>query len=739
MLQWPPILAKVQPHQRVQVTKRGSGICWPGIALPLKPPRMDQPQDPVYPQAPEELPMASAGSSLSNVGTTFTFGTSMFSKRSTMWFLPARSAYRDSKTCGPAEAANTTRVAQRLNNGPKRVHHLRGERRHLEIKPPALEELEHSSQLAAQEPTSSETPTGLPVELDQQNAPPTSNLSAEATPFRPEAHGTKNADEEAQRGTSSEETYSTSPPASNPATSSESPLIQQEEAADNLRLPVVDIDPPNEQTLRVLDNEDLQAAASSNDSALLPQDAPVTPPPASKPGGTPSWKESSSILLHKKGDAEDLGNWRPMALGNTTAKLYTAVLADTLRRWAATMGQLSKAQKGFMEFEECLEHNFVLQSAIEETKRTSRQACFAWLDLENAFCSVPHEHIFNVLNAFGVLEETPLGFTSPIPFKRGVKQGCLGSPTLFNVAIEVKVCTLASMAKDHGVHLLGHYVSVLAYADDLLMMAKNKEFLQALLDSTSDLAGKIGLHFKGPKCANLHLDCMKKSTTLPTTFCIHEQPIPTMREEDMYCHLGVPTGFNKSRNPEEAIKEIKEDVEKIHNSLLAPWQKIDATKTFVYPRLNFILRGSPIQKTSFREAEQEWCRLVIGQTWPRSNTFRLLMSPDSETSTLAKSLLKRITERKLGWPALEEDLEAYLLRKLDCDFARDGGDITLPGMMPETLPDTSQKGSVFSLSTTQRWDTLLLSSPTPARHQKKSASLQSLGAKSWQDFGRTPT
>ncbi|UYV82460.1 hypothetical protein LAZ67_21002275 [Cordylochernes scorpioides] len=25
MLQWPPILAKVQPHLRVQVTKRGSG------------------------------------------------------------------------------------------------------------------------------------------------------------------------------------------------------------------------------------------------------------------------------------------------------------------------------------------------------------------------------------------------------------------------------------------------------------------------------------------------------------------------------------------------------------------------------------------------------------------------------------------------------------------------------------------------------------------------------------------
>ncbi|UYV73809.1 MAGI3 [Cordylochernes scorpioides] len=32
MLQWPPILAKVQPHQRVQVAKRGSGTFRPVAA-----------------------------------------------------------------------------------------------------------------------------------------------------------------------------------------------------------------------------------------------------------------------------------------------------------------------------------------------------------------------------------------------------------------------------------------------------------------------------------------------------------------------------------------------------------------------------------------------------------------------------------------------------------------------------------------------------------------------------------
>ncbi|UYV62278.1 hypothetical protein LAZ67_1008427 [Cordylochernes scorpioides] len=169
------------------------------------------------------------------------------------------------------------------------------------------------------------------------------------------------------------------------------------------------------------------------------------------------------------------------------------------------------------------------------------------------------------------------------------------------------------MAKDHGVCLLGHYVSVLAYADDLLIMVKDKESLQAPLDTTGDLAGKIGLHFKGPKCATLHLDCRKKRTTLTRTFCIQEQPISAMREEDTYCHLGVPTGFIKTRNPEEAIKGINEDAEKIHSSLLAPWQKIDATKTFVYTRLDFILRGSPIHKT-FREVDLLMKRL--GKKWP---------------------------------------------------------------------------------------------------------------------------
>ncbi|UYV69502.1 hypothetical protein LAZ67_6003838 [Cordylochernes scorpioides] len=95
-------------------------------------------------------------------------------------------------------------------------------------------------------------------------------------------------------------------------------------------------------------------------------------------GGTPFMDGKLLDLAPQERKHDDLGNWRPIALGNTSAKLYTAVLDDRLRRWAATTGQLSKAQKGSMEIEGCLEHNFVLQSAIEETKRTSRLASPGW-------------------------------------------------------------------------------------------------------------------------------------------------------------------------------------------------------------------------------------------------------------------------------------------------------------------------------------------------------------------------
>ncbi|UYV69504.1 hypothetical protein LAZ67_6003840 [Cordylochernes scorpioides] len=166
----------------------------------------------------------------------------------------------------------------------------------------------------------------------------------------------------------------------------------------------------------------------------------------------------------------------------------------------------------------------------------------------------------------------------------------------------------------------------------------------------------------------------KKSTTLPTTFGIQEQSISAMREEDTYCHLGVATGYNKSRNPEETIKGIKGDVEKIYNSLLAPWQKIDATKTIIYPRLDFILPcpsklATRCSSSLLPKAEQEWCRLVTGPIWPRSNTpSGSSRAQTSKPPHLPKTFSKEL--RRGSW----DGLHWKRTWRGTCQGKRDGGD-----------------------------------------------------------------
>jgi hypothetical protein len=118
-----------------------------------------------------------------------------------------------------------------------------------------------------------------------------------------------------------------------------------------------------------------------------------------------AWGKSVKILLFKQGKKSDVSNWRPISLSNTIAKLYSSILATRLGRWAASNGRISATQKGFMSVDGCCEHNFALQAAIADARRTRRQCCIAWLGLTNAFGSVPHGTMFTSLKWAGLNEE----------------------------------------------------------------------------------------------------------------------------------------------------------------------------------------------------------------------------------------------------------------------------------------------------------------------------------------------
>ncbi|GFO31258.1 reverse transcriptase [Plakobranchus ocellatus] len=65
-------------------------------------------------------------------------------------------------------------------------------------------------------------------------------------------------------------------------------------------------------------------------------------------GISSSWRKSRTVLIHKKGDTDDPGNFRPISLSSTLYKLYSGILAQRITNIATTHHWLSAEQKGFL-------------------------------------------------------------------------------------------------------------------------------------------------------------------------------------------------------------------------------------------------------------------------------------------------------------------------------------------------------------------------------------------------------
>lgn len=437
----------------------------------------------------------------------------------------------------------------------------------------------------------------------------------------------------------------------------------------------------------------------------------------------PAWKTSNTVLVYKKGDRDNLENWRPLALGDTMPKLFAALVADRMTDWAVDSGKLSRAQKGFLRDEGCLEHNFVLQEILTDARRTRRQAVVAWLDLSNAFGSVPHASIRGALvrsgapgaliNIWGSMYDgcttrvrTADGYTEPIPIRSGVRQGCPLSPIIFNLVID-SVVRAAAEIDEVGYFFLNNNFNILAYADDLALVSSTPEGMRRLLTAVEVEARSVGLHFNSAKCATLHINSGRIGRVLPTVFQIEGRPIPTLAEGEPYKHLGVPTGFSVDQTPLSTIEGVIKDIRAVDASLLAPWQRVEVLASFVLPRLDFLLRGATVEKRSLkavdlqiRRVAKAWlnlpqrasaevvylppsrggCGLLplsdLADVLTIAHAYRMLTAADAVVRALAWGSLRGVVARRVGHAPDCDEIASFLSGSLEGRM-RGGGEASL--------------------------------------------------------------
>jgi ubiquitin len=225
------------------------------------------------------------------------------------------------------------------------------------------------------------------------------------------------------------------------------------------------------------------------------------------------WKEATMVTLPKKADTVDWNDFRGITLLSVVSKVLTRILL-----YRARGVPLSNVQHGFRRADGTVPAIFELKAILGACRRSGLPACFTFVDLTKAYDSVPRELLWETLRLNGFGEHAiallkalyddrirlRLGRTySETSFrtKRGVKQGCLLSPLLFNLVLERVIST--AQASMTGIQFaLGTEVrrlKLIAYADDIVILSPNVETAQRDLDALHAAFTAAGLTINGRK------------------------------------------------------------------------------------------------------------------------------------------------------------------------------------------------------------------------------------------------
>ena len=111
------------------------------------------------------------------------------------------------------------------------------------------------------------------------------------------------------------------------------------------------------------------------------------------------WKQACTVLVHKKGDSSEPGNFRAITLESIPLKIFTSCVCDSLFSFLSSNNYLEHwIQKGFLpKLSGTFEHTAHMANIIRKAKLEQKPLVITLLDLKNAFGEVNHNLIPKVL------------------------------------------------------------------------------------------------------------------------------------------------------------------------------------------------------------------------------------------------------------------------------------------------------------------------------------------------------
>jgi len=230
------------------------------------------------------------------------------------------------------------------------------------------------------------------------------------------------------------------------------------------------------------------------------------------------WTKAIVIPIFKKGDNNDVDNYRGISLLSIISKCYTSILNLRLYNWLEDNNKICKEQSGFRKNHSTTDQIFTLYSVVQKCLNKQGQKLYvAFVDFKKAFDSVRHDVLLNAINTEGITGKFFISlmsmYNSLISCVRvngdfsdffdcpvGVRQGCILSPTLFSLVINTLAKHMNENGK-HGVQLLPGLLElfILLFADDVALVSTTPSGLQNQLNVLKNCCDQLKLQVNEEK------------------------------------------------------------------------------------------------------------------------------------------------------------------------------------------------------------------------------------------------
>ena len=225
----------------------------------------------------------------------------------------------------------------------------------------------------------------------------------------------------------------------------------------------------------------------------------------------PDLCKSIFVTLPKKPGATECELHRTISLMSHITKILMRVIMARTRK--AIRPEIGKEQFGFVQNAGTRNAIFILRMLLETAIERQRNLYVCFIDYSKAFDKVRHENLIEILQSLdidgkdvrilrnlyweqtaGVRVQNEVGEYCAI--RRGVRQGCVFSPDLFNLYTEQ---IMRAIGKQGGFLIGGYNMNNIRYADDTSLIAETEGNLQELLDIVVEESERRGLKINHKK------------------------------------------------------------------------------------------------------------------------------------------------------------------------------------------------------------------------------------------------